>query len=113
MLGKEMMMTEDVQEEKVYHRRKGMSSLILDVLSDKKWHSVQEVSQLIGYLETGTSAGIRSLRKQNYGRRNVIGKWLGGVYHYRLEEGEYGETPLKGSYFPISYLYIINKRKES
>jgi len=95
VLGKEMiMMTEDVQEKKVYHRRKGMIPLILDVMSDRRWHTVQGVAKTIGYLETGTSAGIRSLRKQSYGRRNVIGKWLGGVYHYRLEEGEYGETPL-------------------
>ena len=86
-----MMMTE---EKKKYHKRRGMSERILDVLSDGHWHSVQEVSKRIGYLETGTSAGIRTLRKKNYGRKNVIGKWLGGVYHYRLEEGEYGETPL-------------------
>ena len=66
VLGKEMiMMTEDVQEEKVYHRRKGMIPLILDVMSDRRWHTVQGVAKTIGYLETGTSAGIRSLRKQS------------------------------------------------
>ena len=56
--------------------------------------SVQEVSKRIGYLETGTSAGLRTLRKKPYGKKNGVGKWLGGVYHYRLEEGEYGEKPL-------------------
>ena len=85
------MMTE---EKKKYHKRRGMSERILDVLSDGHWHSVQEVSKRIGYLETGTSAGIRTLRKKPYGKKNVVGKWLGGVYHYRLEEGEYGEKPL-------------------
>ena len=60
-----IMMTEDVQEEKVYHRRKGMIPLILDVMSDRRWHTVQGVAKTIGYLETGTSAGIRSLRKQS------------------------------------------------
>jgi len=108
MLGKEMMMTEDVQEEKKnYHKRRGMSERILDVLSDGYWHSVQEVSKRIGYLETGTSAGIRTLRNKNYGKKNVIGKWLGGVYHYRLEEGEYGETPLSADLdrdIPVSSL---------
>jgi|TARA_Y100001938_G_scaffold150881_1_gene244102 hypothetical protein len=79
------------KEKKTYHKRRGMSSRILDVLADGGWHSVQEISRRIGYLETGTSAGIRSLRKKPYGRKNVVGKWIGGVYHYRLEEGKYGE----------------------
>ena len=83
-----------VEEKKKSHKRRGMSERILDVMADGHWHSVQEVSKRIGYLETGTSAGIRTLRKIPYGRKNIVGKWLGGVYHYRLEEGEYGETPL-------------------
>ena len=78
-------------DEKKYHTRKGMSPQILDILKDGEWHTVQEISKEIGYLETGTSAGIRSLRKKNYGKLNVVGKWLGGVYHYRLEEGKWGE----------------------
>ena len=40
------MMTE---EKKKYHKRRGMSERILDVLSDGHWHSVQEVSKRIGY----------------------------------------------------------------
>ena len=76
---------------KEYHKRKGMSPQILDILKDGEWHTVQEISKEIGYLETGTSAGIRSLRKDAYGKLNIVGKWLGGVYHYRLEDGKYKE----------------------
>jgi hypothetical protein len=78
-------------EDKKYHTRKGMSSQILGILQDGEWHTVQDISKEIGYLETGTSAGLRSLRKKNHGKRNVVGKWLGGVYHYRLEDGIWGE----------------------
>ena len=81
-------------DEKKYHTRKGMSPQILDILKDGEWHTVQEISKEIGYLETGTSAGIRSLRKEAYGRKNIIGKWMGGQFFYRLFEGIYGETPL-------------------
>ena len=86
-----MMMTE---EKKKYHKRRGMSEKILDVMSDKNWYTVPVVAKKIGYLETGTSAGIRSLRKEAYGRKNIIGKWMGGKFVYRLFEGIYGETPL-------------------
>ena len=78
-------------DEKKYHTRKGMSPQIINILKDGEWHTVQEISKEIGYLETGTSAGIRSLRKGAYGNLNIVGRWLGGVYHYRLEEGKWGE----------------------
>ena len=82
------------EEKKSYHKRRGMSEKILDVMSDKNWYTVPEVAKKIGYLETGTSAGIRSLRKEAYGRKNIIGKWMGGQFFYRLFEGIYGETTL-------------------
>ena len=82
------------EEKKSYHKRRGMSEKILDVMSDKNWYTVPVVAKKIGYLETGTSAGIRSLRKEAYGRKNIIGKWMSGKFFYRLFEGIYGETPL-------------------
>ena len=88
---RKMTMTE---EKKSYHKRRGMSEKILDVMSDKNWYTVPVVAKKIGYLETGTSAGIRSLRKEAYGRKNIIGKWMGGQFFYRLFEGVYGEKPL-------------------
>lgn len=57
---------------------------VLAVMQDGKWHSLEELAQLTGFLMTGCSARLRDLRKEKYGSHKIELSGNEGQYLYRL-----------------------------
>lgn len=56
-----------------------------DVMKDKEWHSLREISVLIGGTEASISARIRDLRKPEYGSHSIERKHVkNGLFLYRM-----------------------------
>jgi hypothetical protein len=74
----------------VKHSRRKLSSkmeAVLEYMQDNQWHTIKQISEAVSYgpAESGLTAGIRALRKPEFGSHNIEKRYIGeSLYEYRL-----------------------------
>ena len=67
------------------HRLTGQMQRIYDCMSDGRWKTLSQVSEVTGAPEASASAGIRNLRKERFGGFTVDREHVSnGLYRYKL-----------------------------
>lgn len=67
-------------------RRSRSVERVRRLMSDGRWHTLRELSESSGYKETGVSARIRDLRREEYGGCRVATRRVNrSLWEYRLE----------------------------
>ena len=66
-------------------RLSGQLDLVRQILSDRQWHTLEEIAELVGGSVAGVSARIRDLRKQKFGSHEIDRKYVSaGLWRYRM-----------------------------
>ena len=62
---------------------------ILKVITDKKWHTVDEIHEATGHPHASISAQLRNMRKEQFGGLEVLGRYRAGtrIFEYRFMGG--------------------------
>lgn len=59
--------------------------MVVQILSDNQWHTLDEMAKRIGGSQAGISARIRDLRKARFGARKIERRYINnGLWEYRL-----------------------------
>jgi len=71
-----------------YTRLKAQIKDIYELMKDKKWRTLKEISQATGHEKANCSAQLRNLRKENFGSHTIDKRPRGdrsqGLYEYAL-----------------------------
>lgn len=66
-------------------RLTGQLGQVRQVLSDRQWHTLDEIARRVGGSEAGVSARLRDLRKFRFGQHTIDRQYVGaGQWRYRL-----------------------------
>ena len=66
-------------------RLSGQLDLVRQILSDRQWHTLEEIAELVGGSVPGVSARIRDLRKSKFGSHEIDREYVSaGLWRYRL-----------------------------
>ena len=76
---------ETYEPERDFIRLSGQLRKVYSLMSDGKWRTLRQISDICGGSEAAVSARLRDLRKVKYGVHTVLREHVGdGLFMYRL-----------------------------
>ena len=68
-------------------RLQGALERVRVMMSDGRWHTLEELAMGAGCSEAAASARLRDLRKERFGGYTIVREYIAdGLWHYRMEK---------------------------